>query len=442
MSRLRFGARIWLAAFIGVTVLAAAVVALNLRGEGDLSAEIAATPSPASGDQASAEQVALGAYLARAGNCLGCHTARGGEPYAGGRGIDTPFGTVYSSNLTPDADTGLGRWSAPTFWRAMHHGRSADGRLLVPAFPYTSTTQVSRADSDALYAYLRSLPPVLLAPPPHDLRFPFGTQPALAVWRALYFKPGEFQPDATQSAEWNRGAYLVQGLGHCNACHAQRNALGATSGPLDLGGGLIPVQNWYAPSLTDPREAGVGDWDVAEIATLLQRGAVNRDGALVTTSGPMGEIVLRSTQHLRDADLTAMAVYLKTLGSAPRAEPAARGAPSPSSAAGGGAALYADHCASCHGERGEGVPNAYPPLAGNRAVTMAVPANLVRSVLEGGFAPATAGHPQPYGMPPFAQTLSNREIAEVLTHLRSSWGNRADAVSPLEVNRYRGSGAR
>ncbi len=439
MSRSRIG--LWALASAAVMgALAAGVVALNLRGEGDLSAEIAAAQPPS--QPPSTELVARGAYLARTGNCMACHTSRGGEPYAGGRGIDTPFGTVYSSNLTPDEQTGLGRWSAPAFWRAMHHGRSADGRLLVPAFPYTSTTQVSRADSDAIYAYLRSLPPVVQPARPHDLSFPFNTQAALAVWRALYFRPGEFQPDTSRSAEWNRGAYLVQGLGHCNACHAHRNALGGTTGPLDLGGGLIPVQNWYAPSLTDAREAGVADWAEAEIVALLKTGVVDRHGALAVASGPMGEVVLRSTQHLSDADLGAMAVYLKTLGEGAVAVPAPAEPASAVAKDAHGATLYADHCASCHGERGEGVAGAYPPLAGNRAVTMAVPANLVRIVLEGGFAPATTGNPRPYGMPPFAQTFSNDDVAALLTHLRRSWGNRADAVTPLDVLRYRDGGMR
>lgn len=440
MSGRRIGPWI-LASVVVFGALAAGVVALNLRGEGDLSAEIAAAQPPS--QPASTELVARGAYLARAGNCMACHTSRGGEPYAGGRGIDTPFGTVYSSNLTPDEQTGLGRWSAPAFWRAMHHGRSADGRLLVPAFPYTSTTQVSRADSDALYAYLRSLPPVMQAARPHDLRFPFNTQAALAVWRALYFQPGEFQPDAARSAEWNRGAYLVQGLGHCNACHAHRNALGATTGPLDLGGGLIPVQNWYAPSLTDAREAGVADWTESEIVALLKSGVVDRHGALEVASGPMGEVVLRSTQYLSDADLGAMAVYLKTLGDTPGQAPAPAEPPSAITTADPrGARLYADHCVSCHGDRGEGVAGAYPPLAGSRAVTMAMPANLVRIVLEGGFAPATSGNPRPYGMPPFAQTFSNDDLAAVLTHLRRSWGNRAEPVTAVDVNRYRDGGMR
>jgi len=426
-------------ALLALGALAAAVVMLNVRGEGDLSDEIAATAAPPAGWRASDEVIAHGAYLARAGNCQACHSARGGEPYAGGRAIETPFGTVFSSNLTPDAEHGLGRWSAPQFWRAMHHGRSADGRLLTPAFPYDNTTLLSRADSDALYAYLRSLAPVAQAVRPHELRFPFNTQAALAVWRALYFEPREFQADASQSAEWNRGAYLVQGLGHCNACHASRNALGATHGPLDLGGGLIPVHNWYAPSLADRREAGVADWGRAEIVALLKTGAVNRASGLVTASGPMGEVVLRSTQHLSDADLGAMAAYLQTLGA--RADVSQTAAPETRRAKPNarGEKLYVDHCAACHGERGEGVPGAYAPLAGNRAVTMSMPANLVRIVLEGGFAPDTPGHPRPFGMPPFGQTLDNEDIAALLTHVRTSWGNQGSAVSALQVNRYRGT---
>ena len=191
--------------------------------------------------------VERGAYLARAGNCQGCHTAQGGAPYAGGRGVPTPFGTVFAPNLTPDASTGLGEWSANDFWRALHHGRARDGRLLYPAFPYPNYTRVTRADADALFAYLHSLSPVTQANTRHALAWPFDQQVALAVWRALYFRAAEVKatggPDAERepgrSAEWQRGAYLVEGLGHCNACHASRNALGATASTLDLAGGLI-----------------------------------------------------------------------------------------------------------------------------------------------------------------------------------------------------------
>jgi mono/diheme cytochrome c family protein len=223
---------------------AGVLVAMNLRGEDPL-------PEQAQAFDATPQQVERGRYLALAGNCAGCHTTRGGQPYAGGLPLETPFGTIYSSNLTSDAKAGIGGWSSAHFWRAMHNGRSKDGRLLYPAFPYPNFTKVTREDSDAIYAYLRTVAP---APAPnlaHRLRFPYDTQAALAVWRALSFKPEPFVANAGKPAEWNRGAYLVDGLGHCIACHGARNSLGATETKLGLSGGLIAVENWYAPSLTD-----------------------------------------------------------------------------------------------------------------------------------------------------------------------------------------------
>lgn len=421
-----------LLALLALAGAAAVVWALNVRDEPDVSGPASAAPPDAS-------QVARGAYLARAGNCMACHTARGGEPYAGGRSIETPFGAVHTSNLTPDAQSGLGNWSAAQFWRAMHNGRSRDGRLLVPAFPYTSFTQITREDSDALFAYLRSLPAVFQPNQPHALRFPFDSQAALAVWRALYFKPAAYTPQAARSAEWNRGAYLVQGLGHCSACHSARNALGATTGGLDLAGGLIPMQNWYAPSLTSPHEAGVADWPIQDIVSLLKTGVSARG----SVAGPMAGVVLGSTQYLSANDLQAMAQYLKDL------PPSAARAPSPAvaqapagTAPAVGAKLYEQHCAQCHGKNGEGVAGAYPALAGNRAVTMPQTANLVQIVLNGGFAPATEGNPRPYGMPPFVLVLSDADIAAVLTHLRQSWGNQAGGVTALDVNRIRANQGR
>ena len=425
---------LWLSAVSLLMAAAAAVVTwLNLRDEVDVRVPVAAiTP----GDSL----IARGAYLARAGNCISCHSARGEPSYAGGRPIDTPFGTVYSSNLTPDEKTGLGSWSPAHFWRAMHNGRSKNGRLLYPAFPYPNYTQVTREDSDALFAYFGSLPAVERARTPNVLRFPYDSQAALAIWRALYFKPGVYETDKQRSAEWNRGAYLVRGLGHCAACHTARNALGASSEALDLAGGLIPMQNWYAPSLSSPHEAGVGDWDRQHIVALLKTGVSPRASA----TGPMAEVVLRSTQYLSDADLGAMAQFLKELTppaitamTAVQAAPAAQ-----ASVLARGAKLYEQHCAQCHGEQGRGVPQAYPALAGNRAVTMAQSANLVQIVLNGGYAPATAGNPRPFGMPPFVLELSDGDIAAVLTHIRQSWGNRAGVVTPLEVNRMRASGTR
>ena len=407
---------------LAVVVLVGAMTIWYLSGAEPVIAE-AQTPFAAT-----SQQVEQGAYLARAGNCAACHTVRGGAVYAGGVGIATPFGTVYSSNLTPDDSTGLGQWSAADFWRAMHQGRSRDGHLLYPAFPYTSYTLIRREDSDALFAYLRTLTPVTQPNQAHALAFPWRSQTALAVWRVLFFKPTVFEPDPARTPQWNRGAYLVQGLGHCAACHAPRNLLGATQGANALRGGVISVQHWYAPSLVDTQEAGIRADDIAPTVQLLRTGIAAGRSAM----GPMAEVVVRSTQHLTDADLQAMAVYLADLASASPPAPVLRAAdrPTPSVT---GEKIYTRHCAQCHGERGEGAPGAYAPLAGNRAVTMGHSANLVQAVLKGGFPPATAGNPRPFGMPPFRQTLDDAEVAEVLSYIRQAWGNAAPAVSVLEV---------
>jgi mono/diheme cytochrome c family protein len=427
MSRLLVRAAL---AVLVLGALAAGLVAwLNVRGESPLGSAVSAP--------ASAELVVRGAYLARAGNCMGCHTVPGGAAYAGGRGVPTPFGTIYAPNLTPDGTTGIGEWSPDEFWRALHNGRSRDGRLLYPAFPYPNYTRVTRADSDAIHAYLKSLPPVVQANKAHELPFPFDRQAALAVWRALYFRAAEPMSanDAAGTTPVQRGAYLVEGLGHCNACHASRNALGATTSTLDLAGGLIPVQNWYAPALDSPDEAGVADWDLAHIVELLKSG-VSARGAVM---GPMREVVAGSTQHLNDADLQAMAAYLKALPQRPASttsRTSATGA-APADSSTPGAKLYAQHCVQCHGEQGEGVAGIYPALAGSRAVTLRTPANLVHMVLEGGFPPSTAGNPRPFGMPPYATVLSNDDVAQLLSHVRTNWSNRAAPVSALDVAKYR-----
>lgn len=382
----------------------------------------AAAPAPAVNDA----QVRQGAYLARIGNCASCHTAPQGAPYAGQRGIETPFGVVYSSNITSDVGSGIGAWSADDFWQAMHHGRSRDGRLLSPAFPYTSFSRMPRADTDALLAYLKTVPPVVQPNRAHALRWPLGTQPALALWRSLYFTPQEFVPDSGQSAQWNRGAYLVQGPGHCGECHTPRNVLGAMTGDA-LSGAVMPVTNWLAPSLRDSKAAGVaGDQEVAT-ARLLRTGLAPHAQA----QGPMAEVVQGGTQYLSDADIDAMLVYLGSLVLPTHASPSQ--APQPTVRSSAAAKLYQQHCAECHGDQGEGVAGAYPALAGSRAVQSAQANNLIYSVLRGGFAPVTAGNPRPYGMPPFLLTLSDAQVAQVLTHVRQSWGNQASAVDAQQV---------
>lgn len=400
---------------------AAAVVALNRLDE-------AAPPAPARAADAS-----HGEYLARLGHCSGCHTARGGADYAGGAAIATPFGTVYAANLTPDEATGLGRWREADFWRALHNGRSRDGRLLAPACPYPNFTLVTPDDARDLFAFLRSRPAVAQPQRPPALRFPYGSQAALAVWRALWFRPGAAPHDASKPAAWNRGAYLVGGLGHCAACHGRRNAWGATDGAFDLRGGAIPMQGWFAPALDDPRAAGVAGWPLPEIVALLKTGQTPH----ASVSGPMAMVVARSTQFAADDDLAAIATYLKSLPA--RAEPAPPPASAPADELALGARVYDDRCAACHGKDGEGAPGAVPALAGNRALALPSPDNLLRIVLGGGFAPATAGQPRPYGMPPFAALLSDAEIAAVVNHLRVRWGGGAPPVDSAAVNRQRGT---
>ena len=412
----------FLACMAVVAVLA--VVVLNRQGEEPLPASADAVP-------ASPEQVARGAYLARVGNCAACHTAPGGAAYAGGRGIETPFGSVYAGNLTPDPATGIGAWSSSDFWRALHHGRSRDGRLLYPAFPYTSYTRITREDSDALHAFLRSLPAVVQQRPPHALRFPYNTQAALAVWRALFFRPGQPPAEPARGAEWNRGAYLVHGLGHCSACHTPRNALGAEREAQSLGGGMVAGQGWYAPALDVPAEAGVAQWPLRDVVALLQTGVAPQG----SVTGPMAEVVFRSTQHLSDADARAIAVYLQAL---PQRSPSAQQVAGPAAATlARGAQVYERQCAQCHGEQGQGEAGAFPPLAGNRAVLLADTTNLLRVVLQGGYLPATAGNPRPHGMPPFRQVLGDEDVAVVLSFVRNAWGNQAPGVDTIDAYRAR-----
>ena len=408
-----------------VGVCAAVVVGLNLRGEAPLPAAETLQTTPA--------LVARGEYLARVGNCMACHTTQGGAPYAGGRGIDTPFGVVHSSNLTSDKNQGLGNWTSAEFWRALHHGRSKDGRLLYPAFPYPNYTEVTREDSDAMFVYLQTVPAAPEANRAHALRFPYNTQAALGVWRALFFAPGQPVQAASQTPEWNRGAYLVNGLGHCTACHTPRNALGATADAKAFTGGLIPVQNWYAPALNAAAEAGVKHWPVDDVVALLKTGVAPHGSVL----GPMAEVVFRSTQYLTDADARAMAVYLQALPQQPgSAQADAAPAPSASVMARGGK-VYEQQCAQCHGNQGQGEAGAFPALAGNRAVVLADPTNVLRVVLQGGYLPATAGNPRPHGMPPFQQTLADEEVAAVATFVRNSWGNQAPGVGTIEAYRAR-----
>jgi mono/diheme cytochrome c family protein len=379
--------------------------------------------------------VQRGEYLARAGDCIACHTAPEGKLFAGGRAMATPFGTIYTTNITPDPATGIGRWTPDQFYESMHAGRSPTLGLLYPAMPFASYTKVTRADSDAIFAYLRSIAPVAQQNRANDLRFPYNNRSLVIGWRTLFFSEGEYKPNPSQSAEWNRGAYLVEGLGHCGMCHTPINALGGSSESKAFEGGLIPMQDWYAPSLTSNREAGLGDWSIEEIADYLRTG-ISRRGAVY---GPMAEVVYNSLQYLSEEDTRAMAVYLKSIGQG--TPPAHATSPIPSTESSLllslGKTVYDAHCASCHGARGEGAPPHWPPLAGNQSIQMTSAVNPIRMVLNGGYPPGTAGNPRPYGMPPFAQLLSDNEVAAVVTYIRVSWGNRGAAVNARDANALR-----
>jgi mono/diheme cytochrome c family protein len=391
---------------------------------------VAATPT----DQA--ELIKRGEYLARAGDCIACHTVRGGKTFAGGLPMATPFGTLYTPNITPDDQYGIGKWTSDDFYRSIHNGRSKDGSLLYPAMPFTAYTKVTRADSDAMYAYMRSVPPVNVASRPHELRFPFNNRNLLIGWRTLFFSEGEFKADPTKSVEWNRGAYLIEGLGHCSMCHTSINAMGGPVSSSAFAGGLIPLQNWYAPSLTSSKEAGLGDWDIKDISDLLKTG-VSQRGAVF---GPMAEVVHNSLQYLSDDDIHAMSTFLKSI---PQKKEAPETMQFETSEQFGsellvqGKKIYNENCAKCHAENGLGKPPAYPPLATNQSIQMQSAVNPIRMVLNGGFPPSTGGNPQPYGMPPFAQALSDTEVAAVVTYIRMSWGNHGTPVAPQQVSNLR-----
>lgn len=385
------------------------------------------------------QQAVHGAYLIRVGNCMGCHTTKGGQPFAGGRRLSTSFGIFVTPNITPDKATGIGLWSEEDFWQALHQGKSRDGRLLYPAFPYTEYTKVTRQDANAMFAYLQSLPPVSQSNPTNDIFFPYNFRPLLAIWRALYFKAGVYESDQSHSEDWNRGAYLVQGLGHCNACHSTRNVLGASQNDA-LTGGQIMGMNWYAPSLSAQLEAGVGDWSIEEIVALLTTGITKR----AVASGPMATVIRQSLQYLSQEDVHAMAVYLKSLtenesGNAPGVRFSVMSGSLRRHLDLGGQ-LYEKYCQTCHGSDGKGAPGIYPALAGNRSVIMKSPVNAIHSVLNGGYPPTTAANPKPYGMPPFQQILRNEEVALVVSYIRNAWGNRASLVTAVDVDRSKGEG--
>jgi mono/diheme cytochrome c family protein len=376
--------------------------------------------------------IAKGRYLATVGDCAACHTTQGGIAFAGGRALATPFGNVTAPNITPDRATGLGDWSFEDFWQALHSGKGRHGELLYPVFSYTSYTKVHRDDALAIFAYLQSLPTMSNPASPLGLTFPYNVRNSLKAWRALYFKEGEYQPEPSRSASWNRGAYLVQGLGHCNECHIARDALGGARDDAALSGGQIPEQNWYAPDLSTQAHGGLQGWSEQDIVDLLKTGKSSRG----TAFGPMAEVVARSTQYIQDDDLRSIAEYLRSLPPRPAGKPV--DLPFDTKAlASRGADVYEKQCADCHGKNGKGVAGVYPPLDGNSSVNEPTGINATRVVLLGGFPPATQGNARPYSMPPFAQQLNDADVAAVVTYIRNAWSNRGLPVRERDVSTFR-----
>jgi mono/diheme cytochrome c family protein len=366
--------------------------------------------------------VARGRYLATAGDCEICHTSSGGgaKPYAGGYALHAIFGTVYSTNLTPDKDTGIGNWTPAQFHRALHSGIGGDGEHLYPAFPYIYFARVNRADSDAIFAYLRTVKPVTYRPPPNRLIFPTNIRMGMAVWDALFLDHTRHPPDPAKSGQWNRGADLVNGLGHCGGCHTPKNILFDDKKDELFRGETI--DGWYAPNLTGTMRDGLGKWSAADIATYLKTGG-NRFGRV---TGAMADVVRVSTSHLTDGDLAAIAVYLKSLPAAPEPSPPAPNA----DAMAAGQAVFVERCAICHQAPG------YPPLAGNGLVQSRDPTTVVRVILQGSQSYAMPRGRIGFSMPAFP-VLSNAELADVATYIRNAWGNRASPVSKTQAKRLR-----
>lgn len=401
------------------TLIAAAALAL------------AAPAGVAHADGQSFELIERGRYVATAADCVACHTKPGGKPYAGGVALQTPFGTLLAPNITPDPETGIGGWSEDDLRRTLQEGIGRGGKRLYPAMPYPAYTGMSDDDIHALWTYLTTLEPVRNPVDVNQLPFPFNIRLVMGVWNWLNFEPARFEPDAARSAEWNRGAYLVQALGHCGTCHTPKSALGADEENRALQGAVL--QDWYAPSITADPHSGIGAWSAEELVEYLKGGA-NR---LTVASGPMAEAVQNSTSHLSQQDLKAIATYLldRKPGDAARPQPLAAEEPRMRA----GAAIYSDSCAACHNADGSGQGPLFPRLAGSGLVQSDDPTTLIRLVIQGSRGAATDSHPTGPAMPPLGWRLSDDQVAAVVTYIRNAWNNAAPPVGAGDVARVRGS---
>jgi mono/diheme cytochrome c family protein len=375
-------------------------------------------------------RIERGRYLATAGDCTGCHTnPNAGAAFAGGQPIETPFGVIIAPNITPDRETGIGGWTDDDFVRAVQQGVRRDGAYLYPAMPYPYYAKATRDDVLAIRAYLATVPAANKSVKADQLPFPLSLREDMVVWNKLYFNRKPFHADPNKTAEWNRGAYLVQGLMHCGACHTPKNTAGGDYTDVPLQG--YPLQGWFAPDITSAARTGLGAWSVDDIVTYLKTGH-NRFAA---ASGPMKEMVANSSSKMKETDLRAVAVYLKdqpgpneeTLKPLAAADPAVQL----------GAKIYADECSACHAPDGAGIPKLFPALAGAPAVQQRDPTSLIRVVLAGTQSVATERAPTGPAMPIFAWALNDDEAAAVLTYIRNSWGNAAPPVAAGDIARAR-----
>jgi mono/diheme cytochrome c family protein len=427
--------------------VAGAVIVAPKAGSAQTGDAAGAAASASTRVDARAQILARGEYLAKVADCAGCHTAPiGGAPYAGGLGMGSPFGTIVSTNITPDPRFGIGRYTYDEFARALREGIAKDGKRLYPAMPYASFTKIRDDDMRALYAYfMHRVAPVGKPSPASDVAFPFNQRWALRFWQWIFIPRGVYQPRADRDAQWNRGAYLVQSLGHCGACHTLRGAAYQERGYDEssasfLVGGVN--DHWFAPNLTGDAGAGLGRLSAQQIASFLKTG----HGAGVVAYGSMVEQIEDSSQYLTDDDLAAIARYLKSLpaqqpyGTYARHADITRtpqnGSHVPNSLS-TGYNVYQSFCARCHHEDGQGVPNAFPALAGNPSVLAENTTSLIRLLVEGGNSPSTLTGPPRQQMPRYADILADVQIAQVLTYIRGAWGNNAQPITANDVSTLR-----
>ena len=430
-----------------VAVLSAAItVPVALSQVQDVGSTEEATAETVDGPPAALVNplMELGRYLATIGNCVSCHTYRDGPRFGGGvpfhlagGPFPEPFGTIYSPNISPDRETGIGAWTEEEFSRAMRSGVSAGGSHLYPAFPYTAFSKVTDEDMKAIYAYIMSLEPVKHTPPENDMLFPFNVRLGLFFWNLLFADTAVYQPDPAQSEEWNRGAYLTEGLGHCGACHTPRNLFLAEAGGQALSGGTYfdvvedeKVRKWSGVNLTSA-STGLGSWSEADVAKYLRTGHSSRAG----TFGPMNEVIINSTQNLTKADAKAMAVYIKSL--APIERDTEQTISEEEQAL--GLAVYDEYCEECHLKSGRGAFLKAPPVSGSAIVQAPNAASLINVILYGADVPAEG--PAPFGawedMSSFRDKLNDEEVAALSNYLRTAWENKGARVTAEDVAKQR-----